>query len=288
MMYRKGDFHIHTRYSDGKYSPKEVIDLAKKNNLDVIAITDHDTISGVEEAVRLGQESSITVVPGIELSTMNKGESIHVLGYFKDVSMISNEFREHLENIHLQRYRRAEEMVHKLDKIFSIKISLEKIIKDTSGVIARPHLAKAIIEAGYDYEWNYIFENIINRDSPVYVPTVKMTTEEGLDLLNSAGALKVLAHPALIKNSNVELLLKMGFDGIESRYYSNSIEETEKYLKMALEHKKVVTAGSDFHGIAETDHSHSLEVGSVFLEKAEIQDFMMLLNKQELNKKGIF
>lgn len=287
-MYRKGDFHIHTRYSDGKYSPKEVIDLAKKNNLDVIAITDHDTISGVEEAVRLGQESSITVVPGIELSTTNKGESIHVLGYFKDVSMISNEFREHLENIHLQRYRRAEEMVHKLDKIFSIKISLEKIIKDTSGVIARPHLAKAIIEAGYDYEWNYIFENIINRDSPVYVPTVKMTTEEGLDLLNSAGALKVLAHPALIKNSNVELLLNMGFDGIESRYYSNSIEETEKYLKMALEHKKVVTAGSDFHGIAETDHSHSLEVGSVFLEKAEIQDFMMLLNKQELNKKGIF
>jgi 3',5'-nucleoside bisphosphate phosphatase len=288
MMYRKGDFHIHTRYSDGKYSPKEVIDLAKKNNLDVIAITDHDTISGVEEAVRLGQESSITVVPGIELSTTNKGESIHVLGYFKDVSMISNEFREHLENIHLQRYRRAEEMVHKLDKIFSIKISLEKIIKDTSGVIARPHLAKAIIEAGYDYEWNYIFENIINRDSPVYVPTVKMTTEEGLDLLNSAGALKVLAHPALIKNSNVELLLKMGFDGIESRYYSNSIEETEKYLKMALEHKKIVTAGSDFHGIAETDHSHSLEVGSVFLEKAEIQDFMKLLNKQGLNKKGIF
>jgi 3',5'-nucleoside bisphosphate phosphatase len=288
MMYRKGDFHIHTRYSDGKYSPKEVIDLAKKNNLDVIAITDHDTISGVEEAVRLGQESSITVVPGIELSTTNKGESIHVLGYFKDVSMISNEFREHLENIHLQRYRRAEEMVHKLDKIFSIKISIEKIIKDTSGVIARPHLAKAIIEAGYDYEWNYIFENIINRDSPVYVPTVKMTTEEGLDLLNSAGALKVLAHPALIKNSNVELLLKMGFDGIESRYYSNSIEETEKYLKMALEHKKVVTAGSDFHGIAETDHSHSLEVGSVFLEKAEIQDFMMLLNKQKVNKKGIF
>ncbi len=287
-MYRKGDFHIHTRYSDGKYSPKEVIDLAKKSNLDVIAITDHDTISGVEEAVRLGQESSITVVPGIELSTTNKGESIHVLGYFKDVSMISNEFRDHLENIHLQRYRRAEEMIHKLDKIFSIKISLEKIIKDTSGVIARPHLAKAIIEAGYDYEWNYIFENIINRGSPVYVPTVKMTTEEGLELLNSAGALKVLAHPALIKDSNVELLLKMGFDGIESRYYSNSIEETEKYLRMALEHKKIVTAGSDFHGIAETDHSHSMDFGSVFLEKEEIHDFMMLLNKQAMNKKGIF
>jgi len=287
-MYRKGDFHIHTRYSDGKYSPKEVIDLAKKSNLDVIAITDHDTISGVEEAVRLGQKSSITVVPGIELSTTNKGESIHVLGYFKDVNMISNEFREHLENIHLQRYRRAEEMIYKLDKIFSIKISLEKIIKVTSGVIARPHLAKAIIEAGYDYEWNYIFENIINRGSPVYVPTVKMTTEEGLELLNSAGALKVLAHPALIKDSNVELLLKMGFDGIESRYYSNSIEETEKYLRMALEHKKIVTAGSDFHGIAETDHSHSLEVGSVFLEKEEIHDFMMLLNKQGMNKKGIF
>lgn len=286
-MYRKGDFHIHTRYSDGKYSPREVIDFAKKNSLDVIAITDHDTVAGVEEAVKLGHESSIRVIPGIELSTTHEGESIHVLGYFKDASMITNEFREHLENVHLQRYKRAEEMVDKLDKVFSIKISLEKIMRDTSGVIARPHLAKAIIEAGYDYEWNYIFENIINRESPAYVPSVKMTTAEGLDLLNSAGALKVLAHPALIKKANVELLLKMGFDGMESRYYSNSIEETDRYLKLAAEHKKIVTAGSDFHGIAETDHSHSLEVGSVFLEKDEIQDFMRLLNKQEMKKKGI-
>jgi len=286
-MYRKGDFHIHTKYSDGKYTPKEVIDLAKKSSLDVIAITDHDTVAGVDEAVKLGQESSIRVIPGIELSTVHEGESIHVLGYFKDVSMISPEFREHLKNIHLQRYRRAAEMVDRLDKAFSIKISLEKIMKETSGVIARPHLAKAIIEAGYDYEWNYIFENIIHRESPAYVPSVKMTTEEGLDLLSSVGALRVLAHPALIKNSNVELLLKMGFDGMESRYYSNSIEETDRYLRMAAEHRKLVTAGSDFHGIAETDHSHSMEVGSVFLEKEEIQNFMLELNKAEMNKKGI-
>ncbi len=281
MIYMKGDFHIHTKYSDGKYTPREVIDFAKKNSLDVIAITDHDTVAGVEEAVRLGEESNIKVIPGIELSTTHEGESIHVLGYFKDENMISNEFREHLSNIHLQRYKRAAEMVDRLDKAFSIKISLEKIMKDTSGVIARPHLAKAIIEAGYNYEWNYIFENIIHRESPAYVPSVKMTTEEGLDLLSSAGALKVLAHPALIKKSNVELLLKMGFDGMESRYYSNSIEETDRYLRMAAEHRKLVTAGSDFHGIAETDHSHSMEVGSVFLEKEEIQNFMLELNKLE-------
>lgn len=287
MIYMKGDFHIHTKYSDGKYTPREVIDFAKKNSLDVIAITDHDTVAGVEEAVRLGEESNIKVIPGIELSTTHEGESIHVLGYFKDENMISNEFREHLSNIHLQRYKRAAEMVDRLDKAFSIKISLEKIMKDTSGVIARPHLAKAIIEAGYNYEWNYIFENIIHRESPAYVPSVKMTTEEGLDLLSSAGALKVLAHPALIKKSNVELLLKMGFDGMESRYYSNSIEETDRYLRMAAEHRKLVTAGSDFHGIAETDHSHSMEVGSVFLEKEEIQNFMLELNKLEFKNKGI-
>lgn len=287
MIYMKGDFHIHTKYSDGKYTPREVIDFAKKNSLDVIAITDHDTVAGVEEAVRLGEESNIKVIPGIELSTTHEGESIHVLGYFKDENMINSEFREHLSNIHLQRYKRAAEMVDRLDKAFSIKISLEKIMKDTSGVIARPHLAKAIIEAGYNYEWNYIFENIIHRESPAYVPSVKMTTEEGLNLLSSAGALKVLAHPALIKKSNVELLLKMGFDGMESRYYSNSIEETDRYLRMAAEHKKLVTAGSDFHGIAETDHSHSMEVGSVFLEKEEIHNFMLELNKQEFKKKGI-
>ncbi|MHC1721363.1 MAG: PHP domain-containing protein [Clostridiaceae bacterium] len=281
-MYKKGDFHVHTRHSDGRYSPKEVIDLAKKSNLDVISITDHDTLKGVHEAIKIGKESQIKVVPGIELSTTHEGESIHVLGYFKDTSMITSEFKKHLKNIQIQRYTRAEEMVHRLDKMFAIKISIDKIMKDTSGIIARPHLARAIIEAGYNFEWSYIFEHIIGKGSPAYVPSVKLSTEEGLELLSSTGALKVLAHPVLIKKSNVELLLKMGFDGIESRYYSNTIEDTEKYLKMAKEHKKIVTAGSDFHGIAKTDQMHSGEPGTVFLGEEEIHSFM-----KELKKKGI-
>jgi len=281
-MYKKGDLHVHTRHSDGRYSPREVLDLAKKNSLDVISITDHDTLKGVPEAVKIGEESKIKVVPGIELSTTHEGESIHVLGYFRDTSMITSEFRNHLENIQVQRFRRAEEMVHRLDKMFSIKISLEKIMRETSGIIARPHLARAIIEAGYNYEWDYIFEHIIGKGSPAYVPSVKLSTEEGLDLLSSTGALKVLAHPVLIKKSNVELLLKMGFDGIESRYFSNSIEDTDKYLQMAKEHKKIITAGSDFHGISKTDHMHSEEIGTVFLGEEEIHNFM-----KELNKKGI-
>lgn len=281
-MYKKADLHVHSLHSDGKYSPKEILDLAQKSNVDVLAITDHDTISGIPEAVKAGEQNKIKVVPGIELSTTHKGESIHVLGYFRDVEKISNEFKEQLDYIQKQRIKRAEEMLQKLEKLFSIKLDFEKLLKETNGVIARPHIAKAIMDAGYVYDWNYIFEHILGKESPAYVPTVKLSTEEGLKLLESTGALKVLAHPVLIKKSNIDLLLKMGFDGIESKYYANSIEDTDKYLQIAKEHKKIITAGSDFHGISKTDQTHSEEIGTVFLDENEILDFM-----NELNKKGI-
>jgi len=279
-MYKKGDFHIHTNYSDGKYSPKEIIEMAKKYHVDIIAITDHDTVAGIREAVKAGIENGIKVIPGIELSTLRNGESIHVIGYFKDEVQISREFRNYLDQRQIERLERAEEIVRRLDKFFSIKLDIDKIIKGTNGIIARPHIAKAILEAGYDLEWSYIFDHIIGENSLAYVPNKKLSTEEGLELLSTVNALTVLAHPVLVKDNDVEELLKLGFDGIEAKYHLNSEDDTKKYLKLALDLGKIVTAGSDFHGLIKTDVSHSDEIGTVCLEEKDINIFLNSLNKK--------
>jgi predicted metal-dependent phosphoesterase TrpH len=279
-MYKKGDFHIHTNYSDGKYSPKEIIEMAKKYHVDIIAITDHDTVAGIREAVKAGIENGIKVIPGIELSTLRNGESIHVIGYFKDEVQISRDFRNYLDQRQIERLKRAEEIVRRLDKFFSIKLDIDKIIKGTNGIIARPHIAKAILEAGYDLEWSYIFDHIIGENSLAYVPNKKLSTEEGLELLSTVNALTVLAHPVLVKDNDVEELLKLGFDGIEAKYHLNSEEDTKKYLKLALDLGKIVTAGSDFHGLIKTDVSHSDEIGTVCLEEKDINIFLNSLNKK--------
>jgi len=281
-MYKKGDFHLHTNYSDGKYSPKEIIALTKKTDIDIIAITDHDTVAGTKEIVAIGMENNIKVIPGIELTTSKNGENIHVLGYFKNESQISQDFRDYLDERKIERLKRAEEILCRLDKFFSIKLNMDKIMQNTNGVIARPHIAKAIIEEGYNFEWSYIFHNIIGKNSLAYVPNKKISTEEGLELLNSVDALKILAHPVLIKKNNVEDLLKLEFDGIEAVYHLNSAEDTKKFLQLAKDSRKIITAGSDFHGLVKTDTLHSERIGTVYLEEIEINIF---LNK--LNKKGM-
>lgn len=279
-MYKKGDFHIHTSYSDGKYTPAEIIKMSSNASMDIVAITDHDTVSGLKEGIEYGIKKNIKVVPGVELSTTKNGESIHVLGYFSDESQISSEFKTYLKEMHISRLRRSEEIIYRLDKYFSIKLDKNKILENSKGTIARPHIAKAIQEAGYDYDWSYIFDNILSRNSPAYVPNKKLSTEEAIDMLNIMGALKILAHPVLVKSNDILEILNLGFDGLEAIYHLNTKEDTDKYLKLALKLELVVTAGSDFHGITNTDSSHSDTIGSVFLNENEIGIFLNRLNKK--------
>lgn len=278
LLYKKGDFHLHTKNSDGKLSPKELVNLAKKEKVDIIAVTDHDTVAGVEEAIEEGNNIGVKVIPGLELSTLYNGKNVHVLGYFKDVALINEEFKTFLKDITNYRVYRAKRIVENLNKFFDIKLDYEKILKDTHGVIARPHIAKAIIDAGYDYSWDYIFDKFIGENSPAYFPNKKLSTEEGIKLLQSVNALIVLAHPVLIKNINLKELLKLPFHGIEAIYPMNSKEDTTKLSDYASAHNKIVTAGSDFHGISDNDLKHSSTVGEVFLDEKGIEIFLNRLN----------
>jgi 3',5'-nucleoside bisphosphate phosphatase len=276
-MYFKGDFHIHTSASDGKYSPSDVVTLAKSQGVDILSITDHDTIASLEEAMECGVKNGIKVIPGIELSTLYKGKSVHILGYFKNMDYKNQRFLDYLKEMNDYRIYRAQKIVENLDAYFNIKLDYEDILKSAQGIIARPHIAKAIMEAGYSHDWDYIFQNFISEDSPAYVPNKKLSTKEGVDFLKSMNAITVLAHPVLIKNANINEMLQFGFDGIEAIYYMNTESQTKDFVAFAKKNNLIITAGSDFHGISKADGSHADKIGAVFLNSNEIDTFLKKL-----------
>ncbi|MBZ9636196.1 PHP domain-containing protein [Clostridium sp. FP1] len=276
-MYNRGDFHLHTNASDGKLSPKELIYTASTRGLDIIAITDHDTTLNVEEGIREGARENIRVVPAIELSTIHNKESIHILGYFKDDSYKDGVFQNYLKEMEIYRVLRAEKIVENLDTFFKIKLDYQKILDDAKGVIARPHIAKAIMNAGYKYDWKYIFDNLLSNDSPAYVQTKKISTADGIAMLKKVNALVVLAHPVLIKKSSIDEMMCFDFDGIEAVYPMNTKKQKAFLKAKAREYNKFITAGSDFHGITTSDTSHGV-IGSVFLSHNELAAFVKELD----------
>lgn len=273
----KVDFHVHTNKSDGILSPKEVVDRAYKNGVEILAITDHDTINGLSEAIDEAKVKNIKLIPGIEFSCNYNNESIHLLGFFGDDSYKSEDFIEILNNIQEKRLLRAKKMIEKLSDEFNININFEDVLKHGKNIIARPHIAKAIIDAGYPYTHDYIFDNFIGKDKPAYVPTNKITIEEGIELLHKFNALVFLAHPVLIKNSPLEDFLKFNLDGIEAIYFLNSKEDEKYLLNFAKEHNLLVSAGSDCHGDFKNDKRHG-DIGNMTLKDEYLSKLLEKLN----------
>lgn len=274
---KKVDFHVHTNFSDGLLSPKAVVKRASNNGVSILAITDHDTIDGISEAIEESKLHNIKIIPGIELSTNYNGESIHVLGYFKDDSYKEKEFVEFLDKIKNRRIHRAKEMIQKLKDIFNIEIKFEDVIKYGENVVARPHIAKAIIDAGYPYTQDYIFDNFIGKGKPAYIETTKITVKEGVDLLHKYNAIVFLAHPILINNSNISDFLQFNFDGIEGVYFLNSKTQEKELLDFANKNNLLVSAGSDCHGDFINDTRHG-DIGDMNLDENYINLILEKLN----------
>lgn len=274
----KADLHLHTTASDGKLSPAELVTLAAQEGLNIIAITDHDTTAGIEYALSAAENIPIRVIPGIELSTQHKGETVHILGYFRDDSYKEEAFQKYLQDMKDHRVYRGKEMVRRLNEFFDINLDYEKLLKEAKGIIARPHLARAIIEAGYNYSWEYIFDKLIGSNSPAYVPNKKLSTEEGLKLLKEVKALVVLAHPVLVKRTPYQELLKLNFDGVEAIYPQNTEEDTRNFINLALNNKKVITAGSDYHGGDAGDAKHGY-IGKINCPQAYLEEFLDALKE---------
>ncbi|AZR72619.1 phosphatase [Anoxybacter fermentans] len=241
------DLHLHTTASDGTYTPTEIVDEAKKLGLTAIAITDHDNMNGVEEALKRGKEIGLEVVPGIELNTDYEEKEIHILGYYLNYS--SKEVHDILDELINSRVNRAQKMVEKLNQM-GINISYERVKEiAVGGAIGRPHIAKALIEAGYAEDWSEAFDRFIGRDCPAYVPRTKLTPFAAIKLILNAGGVPVLAHPGL--NNLDEIipgLIEAGLMGIEVYHFEHTGEDKVHYLKMAQKNNLIITGGSDCHG----------------------------------------
>lgn len=268
---------MHSNASDGKYSSVEVVSMAASAHMDIISITDHDTTAGVNNAINAGKMKNIKVIPGIELSTSHKEENVHILGYFKNSSYENNSFQNFLKENNEYRIYRGEKIVNNLKKYFDIDLDYKSIVDNASGIIARPIIAKAIVEKGYPYSWSEIFKKFLGKDSPAYVPNRKLDTEKGIRILKENNALVVLAHPVLINKFDPEELLTLQLDGIEAIYPINTPEQTDHFKKLAVKYNKIITAGSDFHGISKGDGSHG-EIGCVYLAESYIAAFLEKLN----------
>ena len=268
----KIDLHCHTTCSDGRLTPRELQALARAENLSYLALTDHDTIKGHLEMAPFIKDAPFHYIPGIELTTSQRGESIHILGFFKDEGYKNESFQEKLQELHEARDRRIQQFVKNLDTHFNLKVSYEAMRRENHGVLTRANLARAVHEEVPHLSYNDTFLKYLDKDSPAYIPNVKLSVEQGIALLKSHGALVVLAHPIIYKKNSLEELLAHDFDGVECYYFLNDEAFTKKSLTLAKEKDLYITVGSDYHGI-EGDVKHGF-LGSMTYDEENLAPFL--------------
>ncbi|MDZ4768564.1 MAG: PHP domain-containing protein [Chloroflexota bacterium] len=243
----RADLHVHTNASDGQYSPSEVVVLAR--GFDLIAITDHDTIDGIAPARAAARaQGSPLIVAGIELSTAEDAGDIHMLGYFIDPDDLI--FQATLREFQQARLDRGRLMVERL-AASGVLIEWARVAAIAGdGAVGRPHIARALIEAGYVESVREAFERYIGNDAPAYVARKRLTPEGAIDLIHSAGGVAVLAHPGLVERWRTILsgLIVAGLDGVEVFHPSNDVPTRLDLRAWALRHDLIMTGGSDFHG----------------------------------------
>lgn len=267
--------HCHSTASDGVLSPRDIVLDAKNKNLKFLCLTDHDTTDGIEEAYKASMEVNLDFIPGIELSCNYKGSSIHILGYFKGESYKDLEFQNFLKDLKESRIDRAKKIVYNLEKYFNISINYKKVLEIGKGIVARPHIARAIIDAGYNYTIDEIFEKFLNNSSPAYVPNKIISIDFGINLLRKYNALVFLAHPKFIKEHLIKEVLAFPFDGIEAIYSQNFKSETDEFISYAIYNNLLISCGSDFHGFEDTKHG---SLGSMSIDCDNFQKFLNAYN----------
>ncbi|MCP1716315.1 putative metal-dependent phosphoesterase TrpH [Methanocalculus alkaliphilus] len=247
------DLHLHTTASDGTLTPRELVIAAKDAGLSTIAITDHDTIDGIEEACRAGREFDLEVIPGIELSTIDGKKEIHILGYFIDPTNCS--LNAIIQKMIDARENRAVRMVEKLNEL-GIEITVERV-REISGTtfIGRPHIARVMQEMGYIEEQSEAFTTeYIGSGGRAYIERFKITPADAISLIHEAGGVAVLAHPGYLGDrstlgeEDIARYVGLGLDGVEVYYAKHTEEQVEYYKGLALTYGLMMTGGSDFHG----------------------------------------
>ncbi len=245
------DLHVHSHYSDGTLSPRSIMELARKKDIAAVAITDHDTMEGIPEALAYGQEQNVEVISGVEISAQHNNVSIHILGYGFDHQ--DPTLQKSLAILQEARIVRNQGIISKLNKL-GVAIDLAELTQHHVGQIGRPHIARLLTKKGVVKSVNQAFFLYLRNNGPAYVESYKFPLEEAISIIRKAGGLAFLAHPVCIDPTLKTLpgllhdLKNLGLDGLEL-YYPNHSARAQKILKKIGEDEGLLfSGGSDFHG----------------------------------------
>lgn len=277
-MNRYADLHIHTNASDGAWSPSKVIEHAAKLGFSTIAITDHDSVNGIDEAVEAGKRLNIEVIAGVELSTEYQDNEVHILGYYLDhhnptLKNLIQEFREF-------RARRMERMLEKL-RMLGCRLNEKELMRNSAeGSIGRIHLAKAMVAAGFVSTMSEAFDKYLAAGKPAYMKKAKLSPAQACALIKQNGGIPVLAHPFLMKKDEwIPGFVRCGVEGLEAYYPGSSADDTKRYCDLAKKMNLCVTGGSDCHQ-SET----KFLMGTVKLPIEHVDQLRKLASGKKLNK----
>lgn len=269
------DLHTHSTCSDGSMTPSRLVSHAKDSGLSAIALTDHDSISGVAEAVEEGKKTGVEVIPAVELSSISDTET-HILGYFIDIN--NRELQKALEYAKQVRYEREVETCRKLNEL-GFDITMEEVEAEAeTDILCRAHFAKVMVKKGYAPSVKEAFEQYLNVGKSAYSKKQALTDIQAVELINNAGGIAFLAHLHLTKKPLPELkefLIKLknaGLAGVEGYYTDYTPQMERDYQSLAEESGLILSGGTDFHGafkphIAIGRGYGNLEIPYVILEK---------------------
>jgi 3',5'-nucleoside bisphosphate phosphatase len=246
------DLHTHSNASDGSLAPRELVACAVQKGAAAIALTDHDTVAGLPEALRAAEASRFELVPGLEISAEFTGGGMHILGYFIDHT--DSSFQQELERLHQARRERNPQIIVRLQEL-GIPITYDQVLALSGGQIGRPHIAQAMLQIGAVQTLDEAFRQYLTKGAPAYVEKFRFSPDRAIALIRQAGGVPVLAHPFTLNCTTREQLILLvrelkekGLQGLECLYSEHTPEQTREYLALAEELDLRVTGGSDFHG----------------------------------------
>lgn len=252
------DLHLHTVFSDGTYTPVQLISEAVRCGLSAISVVDHDTVEAILPALEIAKKQNIEVLPGIELTAEYEGSEIHILGYLIDFKR-----KQLLEKLAALKKNRIERIYKITDKLRDIGIKLEpRSIFDIAGdgTVGRLHVARALVKEGLVGSVFEAFKKYIGDKSPAYVLGFRFSPNEAIRLIKDSGGIPVLAHPYIVdKDDLIFNLIDLGVMGLEVYYPEHSQSMVNFYLGLAKKYNLLVTGGSDCHGDAKPE----VKIGSI-------------------------
>jgi predicted metal-dependent phosphoesterase TrpH len=248
------DLHTHTTCSDGTLSPEALVQYAQKKNLKAVAVTDHDSVSGNERALKEGEKIGIEVIPGVELSAECSEGNLHILGLYVDSE--SDFLKKATQQLQKKRRERNLKILETLNE-FGIYINKDDFIENA--YLGRPNIASNLVQSGHVSSIDEAFEKFLKRGAPAYIRREKLSKMETLEAVVKAGGIPVLAHPVTVSNPEdiIEQLICEGLKGIEVYYPSHSYKDILYFKSLAQKYDLIMTGGSDFHG----SHKPHIDLG---------------------------